>query len=270
MSARIDMSRGAEARRQAEVDARLARVDLTGSARAEARKKISAEVEAEEIATATATAAKAEANAERIRIASVVRAGRDRDRGQQALRAALLAPIGADAATGLISAMPTDAEAMPEALAVPSFVAFGSPATQAERKRIASAFARPEAEGRFAAVCALALDGGAGLTGEQLAPLLATMPSGVAKRIPGPGERAAGLAEFGGDAAPSMTRAEATAAGWKRAAAEANAQIGAGPALSPAAPAVNSMGDEAHFGFTPEGRAAAIAAAKSAGVSRVE
>ena len=265
MSTRIDMSREAEARRQSEVDARLARVDATGAARAEARRKISADVEAEEIATATAAAARAEADAERARIGAVVRVGRDRDRGQQALRAALLAPIGAAAATGLIEALPTDATASPEALAVPGFAAFGSPAAQAERKRIASAFSRPEAEGRFGAVVALVLDGDAGLTADQIAPLLATMPTGPARRIAGPGERAEGMAEFGGDTAPRMSKAEANAAGWKKAAAEANASIGAGPKVTAQGLAVAALATDPHIGLTSEGRAAAEALLRARG-----
>lgn len=258
----IDQSHEAESRRQHQADARLSRMNLTGEARTAARKRIVADVEAKELAAASAEAAKVEATAERARIAAVVRAGRDRDRGRQALRAALLAPIDAEAATGLIAALPTDAAASAEALTVPGHVSFGSPAAQTERRRIASAFARPEAVGRFAAVCALALDGDSGLTGEQLAPLLLTMPTAPAARIAGPGERAAGLAEFGGDAAPFQSKSETTAAGWKKAAAAANKMIGAAPILTSSVEATAGSLETGspYFGMTPEGRAAAEAA----------
>ncbi|MGO4909527.1 hypothetical protein ACEN2J_14475 [Pseudorhodobacter sp. W20_MBD10_FR17] len=263
----IDMSQAAQTRRQIEADARLARLGATGEARTAARKRVMSEIEGEELATANAEAAKAEATTERQRIAAVVRAGRDRDRGQQALRAALLAPIGAEAAAGLIAALPTDGTASADAVAVPGFASFGTPAAQAERRRIASAFAHPGAQGRFAAVCAMILDGDASLTAEQIAPLLATMPTGPVARTPGPGARAAGLAEFGGEAAPARSKSETAAAGWKRAAAEANRLIGAGTtaAAGGAGQAGPLASSDQYFGMTPEGRAAAEALRRARG-----
>jgi hypothetical protein len=254
----IDTSQAAQTRRQIEADARLARLGATGEARTAARKRIVAEVEAEELAAATVADAKAEANAERARIGAVVRLGRDRDRGQQALRAALLAPIAADAAAGLIAAFPTDAAASAEALAVPGLTAFGSPAAQAERRRIAGAFAHPSAQGRFAAVCALVLDGDAGLIAEQIAPLLATMPAVSWTRTPGPGARAEGLAEFGGNAAPIQSKGEAAAAGWSKAVAAANQSIGAAPAaVFSSEMAAKAASDDPSFGMTPAAAEAA-------------
>lgn len=239
MTMKTDTSRNAATRRSAEIDRRMAASQATGHQRAAERRRIEAEVDGEENAAQKAASERAEADAERGRIASVVKLGRDRDRGRQALRAALLAPIGGDAATGLIAALPTDAAASPEALAVPAFSPFGSPAAQAERRRIGSAFARPEAEGRFAPVCALVLVGDAGLTAEQIAPILATMPTEATKpKTPGPGERwqadvDAGIAvEMGGDYSPAETKSERIAAGWSKAVAEANASIGTGPSMS--------------------------------------
>lgn len=267
MTVQIDTSREAVARRQEEVTRRMSASAATGNARMTTRREIEAAVEAEELAAAKAAADLAEATAERARIAAVVRIGKDRGRARQALRAALLAPIGAEAATGLIAALPPDSKAQPEAVAVPGFVAFGGAAAQSERRRITSAFARPEAAERFGATVALILDGGAGLTGEQIAPLLATMPTETVSRIPGPGERAAGLMEAGGDLAPVSLRSERISEGWKRAAASANASIGAGSAAS-AMHAGHSMAPaeaDPYFGMTAEGRAAAEAIERARG-----
>lgn len=266
---KLDMSRDAVARREAEVSHRMAGTSLTSHDRAAARRKIEAEVEAEEIAAAKTANDRSEADQERARIASVVKLGRDRDRGRQALRAALLAPLGSDAVIGLIAALPRDDAASADALAVPGFVSFGSSAAQAERKRIASAFARPEAAGRFAAVCALVLDGDAGLTADQIAPLLSTMPIAPAMDFDrfDIGKRAEGLTEIGGEYEPIQSRAERVDAMWGRAVKSANAGIGAAPAPT-AAPASPEMGlDDPRRGMTPDGIAAfeAARAARASG-----
>lgn len=256
MTQKIDMTREGIARREAEIIRRMDGISTAGQARAAARKRIAAEVEAEELATLTVAKDRADADAERARIAAVVKLGRDRDRGRQALRAALLAPIASDAAAGLIAALPRDDAASADALAVPGFSSFGSPAAQQERKRIASAFARPEAEGRFAAVCALVLDGDTSLTAEQVAPLLATMPIAPAMDFDkyDIGKRAEGLTEIGGDYEPIQTRTERVDGIWSRAVRNANADIGAAPA--PAAAPVSLHPDHPHFGLTAEGVAA--------------
>lgn len=266
---KLDMSREAVARREAEISRRMAGSTLTSHDRAAERRKIEADVEAEEIAATKAVNDRSEADQERARIASVVKLGRDRDRGRQALRAALLAPIGPEAAFGLIGALPRDDAASADALAVPGFSHFGSPAAQQERKRIASAFARPEAEGRFAAVCAIVLDGDASLTAEQVAPLLATMPIAPAMDFDkyDIGKRAEGLTEIGGEYEPIQSRGERLDSMWGRAVKSANAGIGAAPAPT-AAPASPEMGlDDPRRGMTPDGIAAfeAARAARASG-----
>ncbi len=266
MSTRIDMSREAEARRQSEVDARLSRMTVTGEARTEARKNLVAEVEAEELAAATAAAAKFEATAERQRIASVYRAGRDLGRGVQAVRMALISPVSAGAMASILGSLPRDAEADKAALLMPGASAFGSPAARAERERIRQILALPDAAGRMGATAALALDGDDALTAAHIAPLLASLPlDATGPRVSPIGARAEGMAEFGGDAAPTMSKAEANAEGWKRAAATANASIGAGPKVTARDLAGASLTSDPHFGMTPEGRAAAEAALRARG-----
>ncbi|WP_189409825.1 hypothetical protein [Neogemmobacter tilapiae] len=180
------------------------------------------------MADAEAAFQKAEADKERARISAVVRAGQNLGRGRQALRAALLAPVGVTMLAGILSSTVPDGEAEPEAVAVPDHAGFGSIAAQAERRRIAGAFSRPEATSRFDAVAALVLEGDSGLTGEQIAPLLATLPVTTSQpRRMTIEERAKGEAEFGSDYTPRMSASERIDAGWRKAVAAANAQIGA-------------------------------------------
>lgn len=64
---------------------------------------------------------------------------------------------------------------------------------------------------------------------EAAAALLSAIPAEAVKpRIPSIAERAEGMAEFGGDYSPRQSRSEATAEGWRKAVAAANASIGAG------------------------------------------
>lgn len=236
----IDLSREAVARREAEIDRRTSGSTATGAARHAERRRVLAEVEAEEQAQTKVAADRAEAAAERARIASVVRLGRDQGRGRQALRVALLTPISAEAARGLIGTMSHDAVAQPEALVVPGFVAFGGEAAQQERRRIISAFAHPAAQGRFASTVALALEGSEALTAAQIAPVLAGLPLEPAPVDPAArlAQIAEARAEFGSDAQPRRTPKEAISEGWRKAAAQANASIGAAPAVPAGGPVI--------------------------------
>ena len=209
-------------------DQRLEGLGLVAGDRPAARRVAAAMIQAEEQASATATDAQAEATAERDRIQTIVRDGIKAGKGRQALRAALLAPVGPDAARGLLASMTPDTKAAPEVVAVPAFADFGTDATQAERRRITTAFARPEAEGRFRAVAALILDGVA-LTGEQIAPLLAALPTEAVDPLADFQARVDEGEWFGPSdtESPAPSQAEASRSGWSKAVAEANRQIGA-------------------------------------------
>ena len=173
--------------------------------------------------------------AERSRIASIFRAGRDMDRPRQALRLALSAPVGLEASTAVLATLPKDSDAPRDAKVLPDFGAFGTAAAQGERRRITSAFSRPEAAIRFSAAAALILEGNDFLIAEQIAPVLAVMPAETApRRIPSIGERAADTAEFGPSATSIASKAELAADSWSRAVAAANTSLGPG-AISPVA-----------------------------------
>jgi len=225
----IDLSREAVARREAEIDRRTAASTANGAARHQERRRVLAEIEGEEMAQAQAVNDRSEAMQERTRIATIVKLGRDAGRGRQALRTALLAPLTVDAARALITAMPHDAVASPDAAAVPSLISFGSTAAEGERRRIISVFAHPAAQGRFAATVALALEGSEALTAAQIAPVLSGLPLEPAPIDPAArlAQLAEGRAEFGPSDAPVQSKGEAVREGWKRAAAAANASIGA-------------------------------------------
>lgn len=225
-----------EVRRIQLADERLAGLGIASADRAAARRTMVALIAAEEQAASAAHDVKAECQAERDRIRAVVRLGVDQGKGRQALRAALLAPISPDAARGLLAAMKPDTEASSEALAIPALVAFGTVAAQAERRRLTSAFSRPEAAGRFRATVALALDGDGGLTADQIAPLLASLPLEAPARTAAEilAARAEGLGEFGAGAGEVVaSRAEIATAGWSKAVQKANQAIGAASAITP-------------------------------------
>lgn len=237
----LDYSAEAVHRRAQIVETRLAALDLpAGAARNAARKRISEEVEAEEAASAKAIADRAEATEERARLLAIWRAGRDRDRGVQALRMALTAPVTARAVEALLPGLPRDAEADPASLVMPGAAAFGTDAARAERERIRRILTAPEAKGRMNAAAALALEGDGDLTAAMVAPLLAGMP------VEGPklsgaeilAARAAGFAEFGPSDAPMQSKGETVRQGWRKAAAQANASIGAGPSVPEGGPVV--------------------------------
>ena len=224
-----------EVRRLQLADKRLEGLGIAADDRPAARRTMVAAIKREEEAAAAAHDAAKEATVERDRIRAVARLGIDQGKGRQALRAALVAPVTADAARGLIAAMRPDAEAAPEAFAVPAFVAFGGAAAQVERRRITSAFARPEAAGRFRATVALVLDGDGSLTGEQIAPLLAALPTEAVDPLADFQARVDEGGWFGGGGEFLTSRSETVSQAWSRAVAAANRHIGAAPALPPQA-----------------------------------
>lgn len=212
-----------------------------GATRRAAIAEIVARMRAEDMAAQARQDAQVEAAAERQRISAIVRAGLDRGRGRQALRAALLAPVSADAAAGLIAQMPPDATATEAALAVPAHADFGTKAAQTERRRIASAFAHPEAVQRFKATAAIILDSDVGITASQIVGLLMSLPTEepprdyAAEFSARMEAQAADANNWFGPGAGSPSKAESAAEGWRRAAREANRAIGV-PDAAPVGP----------------------------------
>lgn len=230
---KVDTSPAARARREAEVDRRLAASTATGAARATERRALAAAVEAEEAADREAAAATSEATAERSRVAAVVRAGRDRGRPQQALRLALAGPLDAGQAAAILATLPLDRDADEVALALPGFVPFGGEAAQAERRRIMSIFSHPSAAERFTAAVALALGGETALPSEAVLALLAGLPPETARPRQTEMDRrmaaheAEGHQWFGCDASPAPGgRGQRSADLWASAVRRANAEIG--------------------------------------------
>jgi hypothetical protein len=252
--ATLDQSPAARHRREQAVEARMASVTATGADRAAARKAIEDDVEREEIAAAETMAAEAEATAERSRIASIVQIGVDCGRPRQALRLALSGPVGPDQARSILSGLPLDQDAPAAALALPDASTFGSEAAQAERKRIGSVFAHPAASGRFKSACALALEGHEAIPAEAIAAMLAGLPKDAEiPRFPSLEERAADLAEFGGDGGDitvGATKGQAVAQGWSRAVNEANASLGVEPREKRPSGSATSVDDDEEFGTT--------------------
>lgn len=223
-------------------DKRLESLGIAADDRPAARRTMVAAIKREEEAAAAAHDAAKEAKVERDRIRAVARLGIDQGRGRQALRAALLAPISPDAARGLLAAMKPDAEAASEALAIPALVAFGTATAQAERRRITSAFSRPEAQDRFRATVALVLDGDGGLTGEQIAPLLAALPTEAVDPLAAFQARVDEGGWFGGGGEVLTSKSETISQGWSRAVAKANATIGAAAGGAAQLPAPEPFG----------------------------
>ena len=226
---KLDLSPVARARRDAEIDRRLAASTATGAARSTERRALAAAVEAEEIADCAAAAATSEAAAERSRIATVVRAGRDRGRPRQALRLALAGPVAAAQAASVLAALPLDRDLDSAALALPPHVNFGTTSAQAERRRIATIFTHPAAAERFSAACALALEGADPIPSEAVIAMLAGLPVETARpRQTEMDKRMEGMTEFGADhsPAPSGRRGERSADIWSAAVRRANAEIG--------------------------------------------
>lgn len=212
---------------------------LSSQQRQAKTKEIEADLRAEAAEAAKAKAAAAiaaEAQAERARIAAVIRAGSSTGRPRQAARLALSTPISAEGAAAVLTTLPPDASAAPEALSVPDAIGtFGSPAAQAERRRIASILGHPEAADRFATASALALE--TDLTLAQAVAALLAAPRQEAKRYPSLEQRSREAGEFGplaGGADP-MTRGERIDAIWAKAVKDANTSIGAIPAAPPVA-----------------------------------
>ncbi|NGM47934.1 hypothetical protein G5B31_20665, partial [Rhodobacter sp. SGA-6-6] len=202
----------------------------SGAARHAERRAILATIEAEELAQAEAAAARADAEAERARLLAIWRVGRDRDRGIQALRMGLTAPITARAVEALLPGLEPDQSGGFAVDPVPGSASFGTDAAGAERERVRRILALPEARDRMSAAAALALEGNGDLTASMLAPLLASLP--VEGPKPSGAEilaaRATGFVEFGSDAHPRETAKEAVAEGWRKAIAQANASLGPG------------------------------------------
>lgn len=195
--------------------------------RLEMHAALTEQVAAEHAEMQTASALAEEARTERARIAAVVQAGKDRDRPRQALRLALAGPVSVAQAAAILATLPRDADAPQAALALPGLIAFGSAAAQEERARIASILGHPEAQGRFRSACAVALEGDEAIPAAAALALLAGLPlEATGPRISPIAARAEGLAEFGGDSSSLETKAERIAAGWTKAAAEANRSIG--------------------------------------------
>lgn len=218
-----------------EAERRMDALGLTGEARAEARPGLMAAIRHEQATEATEANAQADTAAERARIRSVVRLGIDHGKGGHALAAALAAPISVEAARHVMASLPTDAET-PAAL--PAVGTFGTEAAQAERRRIAGCFARPEAAGRFAATFALAVEGSEALTGEQVAPLLAMLPmKAETERHKSIAERAAQEKEIGADpVAPGAVGSRADDV-WSKTIQQMNATFGTPtPSAAPALP----------------------------------
>ena len=185
-----------------------------------------------------AAAVAAEAQAERARIAAVVKVGADMGRARQAARLAISTALEAVGAKALLSTLPTDMQAAPEALAIPSEVGtFGSPAAQVERKRIGAVLACPEAVGRFSVAAAIATE--TTLDAAQAIAALMAAPRQEARASKSLAERSREAGEFGAsfNSAEGKSKAERTTEMWSRAVAAANASIGAAP-TGPAADAV--------------------------------
>jgi hypothetical protein len=260
MTVKLDQSPAARQRREQTVEARMASVTATGSDRAAARKQIEADVEREELQAAETKAAEAEATAERSRIAAIVSAGTDMGRPKQALRLALAGPLGDDQARSILSGLPLDQDAPEAALTLPEAGAFGSEAAQAERRRIGSVFAHPAAAGRFKSACALALEGAEAIPVDAIAAILGGLPPDAeTPRFASLEERAADLAEFGGDGGDipvGMTAGEKAAQGWSWAVNEANSSIGVKSEEPRRTGSAASADDDAAFGTVdalPEG-----------------
>lgn len=152
--------------------------------------------EADRLARADAERAQATAEvaAERARIAAVATAGRDYGRTRQAVRLALLADLDAAGARSILSALPPDRAAAADALIIPDHApAFGSPAAQGERRRIAAILTSAEAESRFHAALAIALD--TTTSAEAAVTLLAALPIPVPEQTIEERQKAAG--DFG-------------------------------------------------------------------------
>lgn len=233
-----------------EASRRVARMEgLTAQERRAAKAQIEADLRAEAAAAAQAQAAAvaaAEAQAERARIGSVIKVGANSGKAKQAARLALTGPLDAAGARALLATMPTDAAAASEALAIPEAIdAFGTPAAQAERRRIASIIGHAEAEGRFTTATALAFE--TALDPVQAVAALLAVPKQVAQQYQSLEQRSAAAGSFGPDFhnTSGLSKGERTDALWKRAVQQANASIGAAP--SPAAdttPPNPSISDE--------------------------
>jgi hypothetical protein len=259
MTVKLDQSPAARQRREQTVESRMASVTATGADRAKARKAIEADVEREELSALEASAAQAEATAERSRIASIAQIGVDCGRPKQALRLALSGPVGPDQAKSILSGLPLDQDAPEAALVLPEHGTFGSEAAQAERKRIASVFAHPAAQGRFKSASALTLEGHEAIPAEAIASMLAGLPKdAAAPRLKTLEEREEGLASFGDDAetAQGRTKGAKIAAGWSRAVSSANASLGVQSEDKRPSGAAMSVDEDEEFGTVdalPEG-----------------
>ena len=170
-----------------EASRRVARMEgLTAQERRAAKARIEAELTAaaEQAAKAQAAAAVAtEAAQERARIGSVIKVGAGLGRPRQAARLALTTALDASGAKALLSTLPTDMQAAPEALAIPANVgAFGTSAAQTERYRVASILGHPEAEGRFSVATALAFETCLDVT-QAVAALLTAPPAENKRRV---------------------------------------------------------------------------------------
>lgn len=214
---------------------------LSSQQRQAKTKEIEADLRAEAAEAAKAKAAAAiaaEAAQERARIAGVIKAGADLGRPRQAARLALAGPLDAVGAKAVLNTLPADANAAPEALAIPGTTgSFGSPAAVTERRRIGAILGHPEAADRFATASALALETTLDLSAAVAA--LMAAPRQAAKRYPSLAERSREAGEFGALAggADPMTRSERIDNAWKKAIHEANVSIGAVPAAPEARPA---------------------------------
>ena len=262
----LDESPEARERRRAAVDRRMKGVEMNGSAYHEARRKAEAEVEAEELVAAGIAAAQADADAERERIAAVVKVGTDLNRPRQALRLALLGPVGADQARSILSTMPMDAEADAAALALSGAGSFGSKAAQGERQRITTVFGHTSAKERFRSATSLVLEGGEAMDAASAIAMLAGLPTekppvdGLAQLMAG----AEGFEEFGdgGDFGGPAPKSVRTKAAWSKAIAEANAGLGAGAVRNGGAAIEGAKGqaiaasDDPAFGLTEAARVA--------------
>lgn len=195
--------------------------------------------EAQQAEQARAAAADAtEAAQERARIGSVIKVGANSGKAKQAARLALTGPLDAVGARALLSTLPTDAAASPEALTMPDAIgAFGTPAAMAERRRIAAILGHAEAEGRFQTATALAFE--TALDPAQAVAAMMAAPRQVARIEKSLAERSREAGEFGADLSGGAGRSkgERTTAMWSKAVAAANASIGAAP-TGPAADAV--------------------------------
>ncbi|KQB17105.1 hypothetical protein H9N28_07175 [Rhodobacter capsulatus] len=222
---------------------------LSASQRKAFAAKVEADLRAEADAAAqaqSAAAEKAEASAERARVSGVIRVGADLGRARQAARLALTTALDASGAKALLSTLPTDMQATPEALAIPSEIGnFGTVATQVERRRIASILGHEAAGGRFQTATALAFSTGLDVT-QAVAALLA-VPRQEAQHYQSLEQRSRDAGEFGADLSGGAGRSqgERTTAMWSKAVAAANASIGAAPAPATDTPPANPFMNDA-------------------------